>query len=153
MPQSNGLSCTELPLITLLWLGPVSSLIRMPPELCSTFVANHRGVIRRHQVNALAAVFSFVGLKCGNARAGPPAISSALLLSEDMVVDDRDVGSIHDQDALEVRIADLETGDHHVRYARVGSGGHAVDEDAIRQSCCVDDRLQQIQAPPAKPTW
>src|SRR6185437_12566053 len=33
IPQSNGLSCTQFSLIRFAWFGPVSSVIRIPPEL------------------------------------------------------------------------------------------------------------------------
>src|ERR1700722_123414 len=36
IPQANGFPVTVLPVIRLSWVGPVSSLARIPPELKST---------------------------------------------------------------------------------------------------------------------
>ncbi len=121
MPQSNGLSWTLFPVMRLFWLGPVSSLIRMPPELWSTSLSRTRGVIGAHEVDAFAAVVALVGFKGGNAGAGAGGDVEGLVVAVDVVAGEGDVAGVGDQDAFKVGIADVEAGDDDVGDAGRGA--------------------------------
>src|SRR6201987_2925349 len=85
------------------------------------FVAHDRRVIYPHEMNALAAVFAFVGFKSGNAGTRRGGNIEGPVVVEHMVVNDGDVGGIGNEDAFEVCVANLEARYQYPGYARIGS--------------------------------
>lgn len=103
------------------------------------FVAQDRGMIRANEVNSLSAVCGFIGFERRDAGTGSTGQRSVVI--GDFVVDHRNVCRIGKQDAFEVGIADLESGDDHVGNAGSGCRAHAVDPDSVGESCGIDDCL------------
>lgn len=99
---------------------------------------NHGGVIRAHEVNAFAAVVTFVGFEGRLTGTCAVVDIERLVVVEDIVVGDGDVRATHNEDALKISVLDLETGNEHVRYTEWGSGGETVNEDAVGQPGSVD---------------
>ena len=64
-----------------------------------------------------------------------------LIVVENMIVENGDVGAAHHKDVLEVRVLDFEAGDEDIGDARVWSCRQTIDEDAVPQPCRIDDRL------------
>lgn len=92
-----------------------------------------------HEVNAFAAVRLFVGFEGWNSGAATRSgVYECLVVIEDVICQQRDVGGVGDENAFKVSVLYFESGDGDVGDTGSGGGGCSIDEEAVGFSRSVD---------------